>query len=203
MVGALADGLKTLNLPVDLVVISDHGMETVQGNWIDLDKFADLSRFVTVESLLYAPDEAAAEHAYEQLRGASDKFVVYRRADVPARLHYNENPREGDPVVIPKGPYMIRAHASETPEIVQPKVKGEHGYDPAQMKSMRAIFYAEGPDIAAGAKLAPFENVDVYPFIAKILGLSIGPIDGHIASLEGVLKSPARAERVQAAAGAN
>ena len=56
-------------------------------------------------------------------------------------------PASGDPVVIPTGPYMIRAHASETPEIVQPKIKGEHGYDPSQMKSMRAIFYAVGPDI--------------------------------------------------------
>jgi hypothetical protein len=45
------------------------------------------------------------------------------------------------------GPYMIRAHASETPEIVQPKIKGEHGLDPSCMKSMRAIFFADRPDI--------------------------------------------------------
>jgi predicted AlkP superfamily pyrophosphatase or phosphodiesterase len=190
VVGTLAAELKTLHLPVDLIVVSDHGMETVQGNWIDLDKFTDLSQFVTVGSLIYPPDDEAAARAYQQLRGASDKFVVYRRADVPADLHFNENAREGDPVVIPTGPYMIRAHASETPEIVQPKVRGEHGYDPSQMKSMRAIFYAEGPDIVPGAKVVPFENIDVYPFIAKILGLKIGTIDGRLNGLAAALKRP-------------
>jgi predicted AlkP superfamily pyrophosphatase or phosphodiesterase len=190
LIGILAADLKVLKLPLDLIVVSDHGMETVQGNWIDLDKFTDLSQFVTDGSLLYAPSEEAAAHAYQQLKGASDKFVVYRRADVPASLHFNENAREGDPVVIPTGPYMIRAHASETPEIVQPKMRGEHGYDPSQMKSMRAIFYAEGPDIVPGAKVAPFENVDVYALIAKLLGLKIGTIDGHLDGLQAVLRQP-------------
>jgi alkaline phosphatase D len=163
-------------------------METVQGNWIDLDKFTDLSQFVTDGSLIYPPNEEAAAHAYQQLKGASDTFVVYRRADVPAHLHFNENPREGDPVVIPTGPYMIRAHASETPEIAQPKIKGEHGYDPSQMKSMRAIFYAVGPDIRPGTTVSAFENIDVYPFIAKILGLKVGAIDGHLDGLQKALR---------------
>ena len=197
LMGTLVADLKTVHLPVDLIVLSDHGMATVEGNWIDLDRYADLSDFVTNGSLLYAPSEQAAARAYEQLHGASDKFVVYRRADVPAYLHFSSNPRIGDPVVIPTGPYMIRAHASESPEIAQPKAKGEHGYDPRKMKSMRAIFYAEGPDIRPRSKLPPFENVDVYPLIAKILGLRIGPIDGHLGSVQGILREPVRGGHVQ------
>jgi predicted AlkP superfamily pyrophosphatase or phosphodiesterase len=191
LIGKLRAELKVLPLPVDLIVVSDHGMETVEGNWIDLDHYADLSRFVTVGSLLYAPSEEAAARAYQQLHGASDKFVVYRRADVPAYLHFNSNPRIGDPVVMATGPYMIRAHATESPEIVEPDVKGEHGYDPRQMKSMRAIFYASGPDISRGVTVATFENVDVYPLIAKILGLKIGPIDGSLEPLRKVLSAAA------------
>jgi predicted AlkP superfamily pyrophosphatase or phosphodiesterase len=197
LIGALRAGLTTLRLPVDLIVVSDHGMAAIEGHWIDLDKFTDLSQFVTDGSLLYPPSEEAAARAYQQLRGASDKFVVYRRADVPAYLHFNQNARSGDPVVIPTGPYMIRAHASETPEIVEPKIKGEHGYDPSQMKSMRAIFYAVGPDIRAGVRVQPFENVDLYPFIAGILGLKIGAIDGHLGGLAKVLRRPA--PRIQTA----
>jgi predicted AlkP superfamily pyrophosphatase or phosphodiesterase len=197
LIGILIADLKTVHLPVDVIVLSDHGMATVEGNWIDLDRYADLSDFVTNGSLLYAPSEQAAARAYEQLHGASDKFVVYRRADVPAYLHFSSNPRIGDPVVIPTGPYMIRARASENPEIAQPKAKGEHGYDPRKMKSMRAIFYAEGPDIRPGSKLPPFENVDVYPLIAKILGLRIGPIDGHLGPVQGILRQPVRGGHVQ------
>lgn len=187
LMGILMGDLKAVHLPVDLIVVSDHGMATVEGNWIDLDHYADLSKFVTVGSLLYAPDEEAAERVYKQLRGASDKFVVYRQRDVPAYLHLNTNARIGDPVVIPTGPYMIRAHASENPEL-PPKVKGEHGYDPFKMKSMRAIFYAAGPDIRPGYQLEPFENVDVYPLIAHILGLHAGQIDGHLDVLRPILR---------------
>lgn len=189
LMGKLVAELKTLSLSVDLIIVSDHGMATVEGNWIDLDHYADLSQFVTVGSLLYAPNEQAAARVYQQLQGASDKFVVYRRVDVPAYLHFNSNPRIGDPVVIPTGPYMIRAHATESPEIVQPSTKGQHGYDPRRMKSMRAIFYASGPDIVPGATVEPFENIDVFPLMAKILGLKIGPIDGSLEPLRKVLRA--------------
>jgi len=190
LIGKLVAELEPLGLPVDLIVVSDHGMATVEGNWMDLDHFADLSQFVTVGSLLYAPSEGAAARAYRQLQGASDKFVVYRRGEVPVHLHFQSNLRIGDPVVIPIGPYMVRAHASEKPEIVQPDVKGGHGYDPQEMKSMRAIFSAVGPDFRAGAMVEPFENVDVYPLIARILGLQIGAIDGRLGPLQGILRQP-------------
>ena len=187
LMGTLMADLKAVHLPVDLIVVSDHGMAAVQGDWIDLDRYADLSKFTTVGSLLYAPDEQAAERAYRQLRGASDKFVVYRRRNVPAYLHFNSNARIGDPVAIPTGPYLIRAHAPDKPAAPP---KGEHGYDPSKMKSMRAIFYAAGPDIRAGYKLQAFQNVDVYPLIAHILGLRVGKIDGTLAPVRPILRVP-------------
>jgi hypothetical protein len=58
------------------------------------------------------------------------------------------------------------------------------------MPSMKAIFYAAGPDIRAGVAVAPFENIHVYPLIAEILGLRIGPVDGQLRVLQLVLKKP-------------
>src|SRR5277367_5816337 len=118
LIGKLKAGLDSLHLPIDLIVVSDHGMEKVQGTWIDLDKYADLTNFQTDGSLLYAPSEADAQKAYNQLKKADGRFMVYRLAHVPADLHFNENPREGDPVVVPTGPYLIRDRAPEstTPE---------------------------------------------------------------------------------------
>ncbi len=43
---------------------------------------------------------------------------------------------------------------------------------------MRAIFFAEGPDIRPGTKLKPFENVNVFPMIVKILDLNSPKVDG-------------------------
>jgi alkaline phosphatase D len=111
---------------------------------------------------------------------------------VPAYLHFDSNPREGDPVVVPTGPYLITAGA-DSRGAEHPPV-GMHGYDATHMPEMKALFVAAGPDIRTGVALAPFENVNVYPLVAKILGLDItnlktGPIDGKLSVLGGILKS--------------
>ena len=42
------------------------------------------------------------------------------------------------------------------------------------MPEMKAIFYAEGQDVKAGAKVGIFENVNLYDFVAGLLGLKVG-----------------------------
>jgi predicted AlkP superfamily pyrophosphatase or phosphodiesterase len=187
MIGKLSEGIAMLGLPVDLVVVSDHGMEAAKGGWITLDKWADLSQFETSGPLLYAKSEMDAERAYNSLLGASDTFRVYRRTKMPKNLHFDSNPRVGDPVVVPTGPFNVVAHAPGN--LIMPN-RGVHGYDPQSMPSMKAIFYAAGPDIRAGVAIAPFENIHVYPLIAEILSLRIGPVDGQLRVLQLVLKKP-------------
>jgi alkaline phosphatase D len=193
-IGKLMDGIKESKLPVDLIVLADHGMAEVKGAPIHLDQYGlNLSWMATtVGSNLYAKSEDDAQKAFEALRGKNDKFVVYRRAQVPAYLHFDGNSREGDPVVVPTGPYFITATADLTAPEHPPT--GMHGYDATKMPEMKAIFFAAGPDIRAGVTLEPFENVNVFPLIAKILGLDIanlktGPIDGKLSVLEGILKT--------------
>jgi alkaline phosphatase D len=59
------------------------------------------------------------------------------------------------------------------------------------MKSMRAIFIAVGLDIRPGSTLQPFENVNVYPLVARILGLSAPKVDGSLNVLSKILKNSA------------
>ncbi len=191
LMGILEQKLDALHMPIDLIIVSDHGMARVQGSWINLDKYADLDDFTTVGSLLYPKSEADANHAYQQLKAAQAGFQAFRRANVPAELHYSSDPREGDPVIIPQGPYLIRAHAP-SPGQKEFTPVGEHGYNPFQMTSMRAIFFAEGPDIRPGTTLKPFENVNIYPFIAKILGLKAPKVDGDPYILSTALRSEAK-----------
>ena len=188
MIGKLSEGIATLGLSVDLIVLADHGMEATRGGWVTLDKWADLSQFETSGPLLYAKSEADAQKAYLSLLGASETFKVYRREKVPAYLHFNSNPREGDPVVVPAGPFNITAHEPKSNGNPTSPSVGQHGYDPATMPSMKAIFYAAGPDIRSGATVAPFENVNIYPLIAKILGLRVGAIDGKLSVLQSILQ---------------
>jgi predicted AlkP superfamily pyrophosphatase or phosphodiesterase len=191
LMGQLEQKLNALHLPIDLIIVADHGMARVQGDWITLDKYADLTNVTNVGSLLYSHSEADAQHAYQQLKAAQAGFMVYRRANVPAELHYNDNPREGDPVIVPQGPFLIRAHAPAAGAASAFTPTGEHGYNPFEMISMRAIFFAEGPDIRPGTRLKPFENVNVFPFITTILGLDSPKVDGSPNVLSTALRGQA------------
>jgi Type I phosphodiesterase / nucleotide pyrophosphatase len=195
----LVEGVAKLNLRVDVIVVADHGMAKVEGDWINLSEYFDTRLLEKgVESFLYPKSEADAAKIYAALDGKSDKFKVYRNGGVPAGLHFSGNPREGDPVVVPTGPYLIRVNASPAPaagDAMHPAgpPAGMHGYDPATMKEMKAIFFAAGPDIRSGEKVEPFENVNLYPFVARILGLDIshlktGKVDGDVKVLQGILR---------------
>jgi alkaline phosphatase D len=188
LIGKLKAGLDATGLPIDLVVVSDHGMIKEQGGWITLDQFADLTGFETVGALLYGKTEEDRARVYNQLKKASPQFVVYRRKDVPAALNYSHNPREGDPVVIATGPYAIRAHAPPEGKPDQPPNPGMHGLDPRKTPEMKASFFAAGPDIVEGKTVQPFENVNLYPWLAHLLGLSPPKTDGSLDVLAGTLR---------------
>ena len=188
LVGKLKAGLDATGLPIDLVVVSDHGMVKVEGGWVTLDQFADLSGVEAVGSLLYGRTEEDRDRVYNQLNKANKYFVVFRRKDVPVELHYNQNYREGDPVVVATGPYAIRAHAPPAGREDRPPNTGMHGFDPRKMPEMKASFFAAGPDIVEGKTVVPFENVNLYPWLAHLLGLTPPKIDGSLSVLAGTLR---------------
>ncbi len=191
LVGDLWAGIKALPLPVNVIVVSDHGMQTTVGT-VNLSEFADLSKVRVVTegpvAFVYAPDSQTAEQVYAALKGKSPKFDIYRRKETPASWHFSENERSGDLVVCVKEATSL----SVGPPRERPEGRGEgrggqrpnsargaHGFDPAEFKTMQAIFYAAGPNVRPGVVLKPFENVNVFPFMAKILGLqSPAGIDG-------------------------
>jgi predicted AlkP superfamily pyrophosphatase or phosphodiesterase len=178
LMGTLEEDLKALHMPIDLIIVSDHGMEKIQGGWIDLDKYAPLDGLTAVGDYLYAPTEEAANAAYQKLKAADAAF--------------NSNEREGDPIIVARGPYAIRAHAPPADREDRAPTVGNHGFDPYAMPNMKAVFYAEGPDIRAGVKLKSFENVNVFPLLVKILGLDTPPVDGSLGVLSGVLTEQAQ-----------
>ena len=188
LVGKLKAALDSTHLPIDLVVVSDHGMVHEDGDWVTLDQFADLTGFDTAGPLLYGKTEEDRERVYNQLKKASAQFVVYRLKNVPADLEINQNPREGDPVVIATGPYPIRAHALPADSPNQSPEPGMHGFDPRKVPQMKASFFAAGPDIVKGKTVAPFENVNLYPWLAHLLGLTSPSNDGSLNILAGTLR---------------
>ena len=186
MIGRLRAGLEALNLPVDLILVSDHGMLDVDGE-VSLGDIVGPKVKVVIDgpmALIYCKDAETIEKTYEKLK-KNPGLDVYKRGEVPVAWHYNENARSGDLMAVAKGQAIL---APLTPRKGNPP-RGMHGYDPRMFRTMDAIFYAVGPNVRPG-KLGTFENVNVYPFIAKILGLQVaGKLDGAEAVLGGVYRA--------------
>lgn len=193
LVGDLWAGIQAIPLPINLIVVSDHGMQTTEGS-VNLSEFTDLSKVRVVTegpiAFVYAPDSETTEQVYAGLKGKSPKFDVYRRKETPARWHFSENERIGDLVIcVKEATALSTAPPRERPGGGRAGSRGAHGFDPAEFKTMDAIFYAVGPNVKPGVQIKPFENVNVFPFMAKILGLQSPPgIDGSEKVLDGIYR---------------
>lgn len=180
----------SLKLPVNYIFVSDHGMTAVDTtNFVSFPAAADTNRFFIpfAEELvhLYAKDKKFIQPAYKALKKEAKDFSVYKLTETPQRWHYSDKDdrykRAGDFLLIPKLPRIFNARKRK----VSP---GQHGFDNA-FPDMHASFYAWGPAFKQNLTIDSFENVHVYPLIAKILGLTISEkIDGSLTVLQPILR---------------
>jgi predicted AlkP superfamily pyrophosphatase or phosphodiesterase len=189
-VQSLVDKVSKLNLPVNFVFVSDHGMASVDTvTRINIASMIDTSLFIIrgggTSLHLYAKDSTKILPTYQLLKSKEKDFTVYLRNDIPAKWNYatkdDKYNRIGDMLVVPTFPKVLSSWRGR----ISP---GAHGFDPA-IKEMHASFYAWGPQIKKGKTIPTFENVHIYPFIASILGLTYTEsIDGNPKVLQQILK---------------
>lgn len=180
--GRLLDGVEALPVRDNtyVVLVSDHGMTThTPKTSVALESLIDTAGVRLAEggpnaNLHVTGGAARAGMIRNALNARLRNGRAYLRQDVPARLHYRADPRIGDVVVIMDEHYQINWRSS-----LPRQPGGNHGWDPA-LTSMHGIFLVTGPRIKRGAMIPPFENVDIYPFLTEILGLTPGPgIEGR------------------------
>ena len=119
--------------------------------------------------------------------GVHDRFRCWRKSELPAAWHYGSHPRVPPIVCQPDTGWRVQLRSSAAQ---QASVRGEHGYAP-EATEMRAVFVASGPDFGRGVRLPAFDNLDVYPLLARLLGVTPVPNDGDIAPLLPALRDPA------------
>jgi len=195
--GRLIRGLAERGLQgrVNLVVVSDHGMAaTSPERVIVLDELIDLAdvRIVNLSPvLMLRPRSGKLKAVRDALAGAHPHLALYRKEEVPPRLHFRDHRRitplvgladEGWSIVSSRG----RRNSRGVP-------RGMHGYDNA-LVSMRALFVAHGPAFRRGVETEPFESVHLYELIATVLGIEPAPNDGNPEALQDVLRRESCAE---------
>ncbi len=196
-VGAIVDGIAALGATdrVNIVVVSDHGMtEIVAERTIALDAFVSMDSLVMGDWSPVAtiiPKPGKLEYVFNALVKAHPHLQVYRKGELPSRLHYNTGAHVTPIVAIADEGWSIatRAAAADMP---RGQVFGAHGYDP-DLPSMGALFIAAGPDVARGIVVPAFGNVHVYSLLAELLQLKPARTDGSLDSVRMVLRVARRA----------
>ncbi len=178
-------------LPINLIVVSDHGM-------LELDQETLLQLPIKIEEKevavasngtyvsLFVHQQKDIKKYYDEIKKAMDPKLmqVYLKDNLPQEFHFSSKEdrfnRVGDIVLTANPPYYF----------TNKPLAGSHGFDPNVVNEMHAIFVAAGPNIRENNKVDSFENVLVYPIIAKILDLKVDyeKIDGDKRVIKEVVK---------------
>jgi predicted AlkP superfamily pyrophosphatase or phosphodiesterase len=181
-IGRLRAGLKARNIVANLVIVSDHGMVALSDDrrvFIDdmLPKDAYRSLELGPIGSIY-PNPGHEAEVEMALLGPHPHLQCWRKADIPARFHYGHNPRVAPVFCLSQTGWSLTTHDYHPKE----SVVADHGYD-NESPEMAATFIANGPAFRRGVRLPTFDNVDVYPLLAALVGVAPQPNDGRLADL--------------------
>ncbi len=191
LLGRIMDGIKESGLPINLIVVSDHGMYEMK---YDVDTYIDLGDLITFPKdavkisnsethiHLYVNDPEDISWIYDRLKSQESHYSVYLREDIPSQWHYSSDRRVGDLLLVADAGHAFKVSSKNA-------YYGSHGFDPYTVQEMGAIFYAWGPDIRPGSTVPPFQNIHVFPFMCRLLGIEPPECDGDAAVLAPLLRS--------------
>lgn len=195
LLGLIRKELSKVDLPVNVLITSDHGMASIKDekeNFIQLEDYflPDNNIFLAVNNAththLYFKDKTKIDSVYHALKNVSEDFTVYKKGEMPEHWHYNiQSDRIGDILISAKMGKLLstRRWAKGT----SPNF-GVHGYDPA-LEPMHGIFYSNGPSIVKGETIPSFENIHVYPLVCLLLGIPVPEnIDGKAEVLKEIIE---------------
>jgi predicted AlkP superfamily pyrophosphatase or phosphodiesterase len=187
-IGRLVAGLQARGRQANLVIVADHGMAAHRSDGaIDLDakltpETAKVVYAGAVASIAPLPGKTA--EAERALLGRGAHGECWRKQELPKRFGYGANGRVAAIVCLADIGWFYRSAQLGKGESID---GGGHGYDP-DAPEMAAVFVARGPAFKANVKLPKFQNVSVYPLVAKLTGVEPQPNDGSPDDTAGALR---------------
>ncbi|NWI21192.1 ENPP5 phosphodiesterase, partial [Crypturellus soui] len=184
--GYLISQLKKAKLwgVINVIITSDHGMsQSSSERLIELDQYVDRELYKVIDyspAVAILPKEGKLDEVYEALVNAHPNMIVYKKEQIPNRLHYKHNSK-----IQP-----ILALADKGWEIVHNKsdhfLLGNHGYDNA-LPEMHPIFLAFGPAFRRNATKEVMNATDLYPLMCHLLSIPPQPNNGSFRDVKDLL----------------
>lgn len=193
--GELFKGITATGLPVNIIIVSDHGMaDQTTANLIPLDGIENDSLFKTINNgaiaNIHPKEQVSIDTLLQLLKRKQHHFKVYKTADTPGFEKKPANKDWGAIQLIPD-----RDHYFTTEKNIATRIEknigttGVHGFD-TSYKDMHGIFYARGPALKSGYEIPSVKNIHIYPLMCQLLGLEIPKaIDGNLNAIKDVLVS--------------
>ncbi|MFY8352556.1 ectonucleotide pyrophosphatase/phosphodiesterase [Pseudoalteromonas sp. SSM20] len=177
---------KELN--INLVLVSDHGMsqvdpkQTIEINQLGISEndFVIKNSYTRVQFYKKPESQVAISDIEKHLaKQAKGRYTVLDKA-ILAERGIKFGSRDADIIIETVAPKTF-AFEGESEYL------GTHGY--AYTQEMGALFIAKGPAFKQNKTLGEIPNLDVYPTIAKVMGLKLlSPVDSDGKSLAQALK---------------
>jgi len=186
---------RGIDKAVNIILVSDHGMAPYYlKNTTFLD---DHFNFDLAEQILWTneivqifPKSSRTDEIYSQIRDLRHA-TCWKKGEIPARLHYNEGRRIAPIVCSSELGWITTSHKRYDDwykgEEEKDRARGAHGYD-NRYPEMRATFIAHGAAFKRGYVAEPFENVNVYELMCKVLGLTPAQNDGNLDNVRSMLR---------------
>jgi len=175
---------------INIIITSDHGMAGLsRDRVIFLDDYININDVRMVDwspVAMILPEDDSIVSTYNALYDAHPQMSVFKKEDVPARLHFNNHRRIPPIICIAADGWSIsdRNYFDENPYSF---TGGTHGYDPIN-KSMHGVFIASGPELKGGLTVESFSSIHIYEVIAHILDIDTPENDASIDSISVMLK---------------
>ncbi|XP_068826429.1 glycerophosphocholine cholinephosphodiesterase ENPP6 isoform X2 [Capricornis sumatraensis] len=175
---------RELQDDLNVIIFSDHGMTDI--SWID--KVIELDNYISLRDLQQLKGRgpvvslwpAPGKHSeiYNKVRRV-EHMTVYEKEDIPSRFYYKKG-KFVSPLTLEADegwfitenreslPFWMNSTVTRKPEGWQ---RGWHGYD-NELRAMRGIFLAFGPDFKSDFRAAPIRVVDIYNLMCKMACLN-------------------------------
>ena len=191
-IGLLVSGLNKREIldNINIIITSDHGMAGLsRDRVIFLDDYININDVRMVDwspVAMILPEDDSIVSTYSALYDAHPQMSVFKKEDVPARLHFNNHRRIPPIICIAADGWSIsdRDYFDENPYSF---TGGNHGYEPIN-KSMHGIFIASGPGLKGGLTIDSFSSIHIYEVIAHILDIDTPENDASFDSISVMLK---------------
>jgi predicted AlkP superfamily pyrophosphatase or phosphodiesterase len=196
IMGMIIASMESLDIypHLNIIVVADHGMAAISPErTIDLSDYVKLSGIKQEGSgsyaLLYGMKKQELNDIVKKLKSVPH-LNVYKKKEIPDRYHFKNHYRIKDVLLVADEGWFILDKKYHGADIFKLKFLqgGTHGYD-NELRSMHAIFLADGPAFKDGYSRPTLENIHIYPLIAEIMGLTPNDkIDGSLEKVRDLLK---------------